>query len=444
MSRNEIRVEKIQKKIRLLHGQESKESRPWRRTLYFTQRWFLMLYNESVKDDVKVRAESLAFLMIFSILPLIAGLFFIFTFFTQFGMVQEALSGITDQFLGNIPAEHREIVQSYVLKFKDAYLASISGRSSSLGIFALAILIWVGLQTFNNIDKTINYIWSSEHDRPFMEKARNFIVVAVAAPLVILASLSVPIMLKRLGATKKLMAEFPFLFNSINFLIPVTLVLATFTMLYRFVPVRKVRWSSAIIGGTFSAVVLQLANIGMRFYFRVGTNSAYGKAAVIPLLGFWLYLVWIIVISGAEVSYLTQNERYIVRALGQMPSLYEGESLLRILALFQKHHNKGKGPVSFPQIFNETHLDSKALKRILDYLQVKNYAAPCVPQKGSGGEPEYVLARDLGDISVSAILEDYLLTNYPTEANEMGRDYTKSLQHWLAYFDKKKIEDYLS
>ncbi len=445
MSRNDLRIEKIQKHIQALALEETQTKEPLKRAWCFTRRWFLMLYNESVKDHVKVRAESLAFLMIFSLLPLIAGLFFIFTFFAQFGMVQEALSSLTEQFLGNIPSEHREIVATYVLKFKDAYLASISGKSGQFGIFALAILIWAGLQTFNNIDQTINYIWSSEHDRPFMEKARNFIVVAVAAPLVIIASLSIPIMLKRFGPTKQLLTSLPWLFNFMNFMIPVTLVLATFTLLYRFVPVRKVQWSSAFVGATFSAIVLQLANIGMRFYFRVGTNSAYGKAAVVPLLGFWLYIVWMIVIAGAEVSYLSQNERYIVRAWGHLPSIYEGESLMRILSTLNKNHAEGKGPVPFPQLFQETHLETGALRRILGYLQSQNYTVPSLATSGSG-EMEFVLARDLSRISIRDLLQDYLIKSLPPDYNQgpLGKDFAASLEHWLSYFDKKSIGDYLS
>ena len=359
-------------------------------------------------------------------------------------MVQEAISSLTTQLLDNVPVEHRSVISEYVLRFKDAYLTSLSGKSGKLGIFALAILIWVGLQTFNNIDRTINFIWSSDHERPFFEKVRNFLVVAVAAPIVILASLSIPIMLKNISPTKQLFVSLPWAYNFINFIIPVSLVLGTFTLLYRFVPVRQVQWKAAIGGATFSALLLQFANIGMRFYFRVGTTSAYGKAAVVPLLGFWLYLVWIIIIAGAEVSYLTQNEKFIVRATEIPPSFYEGECLLAIILLLHKNHIEALGPVTFTEVFNHTHLDTFSLKRTLSYLESKKIVLQCLPTKRSS-DVEYSLARSVADDKISEVLGDFLLKNRARVSEApISQDFETSLNHWLAFFKEKTFASYLA
>ena len=110
------------------------------RIFYKALRWLMMLYVEFIKDDVKVRSESLAFLMIFSLLPLIAGCFFIFTILTQFGLVQEAIGDFVTRILETFPEDQRSLILEYTLKFKDAYLASIAGKSGTLGIFSLAIL----------------------------------------------------------------------------------------------------------------------------------------------------------------------------------------------------------------------------------------------------------------------------------------------------------------
>lgn len=444
MSHRRRQSDDLAKKIRHFYALEKDATLSKGRRAYNSAlRWMLMLYREGIKDDVKIRAESLSFLMIFSLLPLIAGTFFIFTVFTQFGMVQEALSNFLNHFLGTIPDENRRLVEEYVLRFKDAYLHTISGRSGKLGIFALAILIWVGLQTFNNIDRTINFIWSSDRERPFLEKARNFIVVSVGAPFVIIASLSIPLVLRKLDVTRDIFLHFPVLFSLMNFFIPIALIFGIFALLYRYVPVRRVRWKSALVGSVFAATCLQITNAIMHLYFQIGTNTAYGKAAVVPLICFWIYLVWIIVIVGAELSYLVQNEQFVIQSLPFSHSFYEGECLLVIMSLLQKNFEAGHGPVTWTMLFQRTYLQGRGLKRIVDYLEERKMLIP-VALTASTLENEYTLARSLRNTQVAEILRDFMLDQRRRLKDcSISDDYYQSLEHWLQFFGNRTIGEYL-
>ena len=169
MTTPQHRAHAVRDQLRQLLVRERDERRPAPRALLVAWRWMLLLYHEYIADDVRIRAESLAFLMIFSFLPLVAGLFFLFSLFAQFGMVQDAIGDFIQRALVTIPEQHRAWLEHYVLQFKDAYLQNLAQKSGSIGIFALFILIWVGLQTFNNVDRTLNRIWGAERERPFLE-----------------------------------------------------------------------------------------------------------------------------------------------------------------------------------------------------------------------------------------------------------------------------------
>jgi len=441
MSRKRYLIESLSIKIRRSFHLENAEKNPLKRAGRVMYRWALMLYYESIKDDVKVRAESLAFLMVFSILPLIAGLFFIFTFFAQFGMVQEALTNFVNTFLERIPHEHRDTVTEYILKFKDTYLESIAGKSGKLGIFALAFMGWIGLSTFDNIDRTINHIWSSEMERPFFEKLRNFLVVSIAAPICIIASLSVPLILRNIHVGSGLVNEMTLFTRFLNTLIPLALVFFTFMFLYRYVPVRRVKWRAAFSGALFSAIFLQLANFGMALYFRVGTNSAYGKAAVLPLLGFWIYVVWVIVIVGAEVSYLTQNQNLLVRAGGNSATLYEAECLLGVLFALKENYIAGTGSRSFAELFQITHLDSLSLKRLLRFLLDRKMIVETADVRFDG-ESGYALGMDLSRIRIRDFLSEFLFDPrlQVSQASAAGFIET-NLKMWLETFGDKSLAD---
>jgi membrane protein len=440
LSSQSHKVKQIRRRVAKIREHELKTRSVWERRFDTVQRWLWMLYHEYLKDEVQIRAQSLAFLMIFSLLPLIAGAFFVFTFFAQFGMVQDALQGMVSQFLGTIPPVHRDFINEYILHFKDAYLANLTQTSSSVGVFALLILAWVGLQTFNNVDATLNYIWSADRSRPFYEKARNFIVVAVVAPLVLTAGFSVPIILQKFSVTRFFLERFTILSVLLNFVIPSVLVLGIFLMMYRFIPVRRVWWRSAFYGALFSTSMLAMVNLVMRIYFAVGTNSAYGKAAAVPLIGFWIYALWIVVILGAEVSFLIQNGHDIFVAPEREPSLKEGRGLLSILVHLYRAYLKGSGPARFETLREVSGLDSAKTRHCLQYLSRQNWVVECAerPELAVG---EYVLARDPSTLALDALLIDYFCFSESETTGPLDKQWDKGLDHWVGFFKKTSLAD---
>ncbi len=437
MSAQSQKMKQIRRRVTTIRAREVAAGSFWVRTFSALQRWGWMLYHEFLKDDVQIRAQSLAFLMIFSLLPLIAGAFFVFTFFAQFGMVQDALTGMVEQFLGTIPAVHRPFIHEYILRFKDSYLEGIARTSSSVGVFAILILGWVGLQTFNNVDATLNYIWSADQGRPFYEKVRNFIVVAVVAPLVLTAGFSVPLILQRFSVTRFFFERFPLLSVLLNYVVPSVLVLGTFLMMYRFIPVRRVWWKAAFYGALFSTFTLGLVNLLMRVYFAVGTQSAYGKAAVVPLIGFWIYALWIVVILGAEVSFLVQNGHDIFAARERGPTVKEGEGLIQVLIALFEAYRDGKGTVRFEALREISKMDTFQTRYCLQFLSRQNLMVECGVGPAAG---EYVLAKDLSALSLETLLRKFFMLEELSN-NPSDRLWEKGLDQWMSYFKKVTIPD---
>jgi membrane protein len=87
-------------------------------------------------------------------------------------------------------------------------------------------------------------------------------------------------------------------------LTPVAASALAFTMMYLVVPNRRVRLGHALIGGVFAAILFELAKHGFGLYItQFPTYQAiYGALATIPIFLVWLYLSWIMVLLGAEVT----------------------------------------------------------------------------------------------------------------------------------------------
>ncbi len=404
------------------------------------QKWFWMLAHEYVRDGVNIRAQSLSFLMIFSLLPMIAGSFFIFTFLSQFGLVQASVQALVESQLNKFPYEHREIFIGYLQEFRDMYLANLMRTSSTIGIFSLVFLLWVGLKAFNNIEETLNFIWSSDSARPVLEKIRNFIVVIVIGPIILVGGSSLPFILEGFPPTRGILELFPFSSLFLGYVLPLAMLFGMFSLLYRYVPVRRVWWRSAFIGALFATIGISITQNLMRMYFLWGTDTVYGLAAAVPLVGFWIYAVWIVVILGGEVSFLFQNQKDIFVNAARDPALREGKGMLVVLAKLYRAFKNGEGPVHLAELRDQSEMNSVDLRYILDGLMRRNIITECIVDNVRIGQA-YALARDITDLEIGALLQDYFSDNVKVTFPAVENAWNKSLDHWASFFDKMQISD---
>lgn len=90
----------------------------------------------------------------------------------------------------------------------------------------------------------------------------------------------------------------------------ITSVLA-FSLIYKFVPHNKIEFKHAFIAGLIVAVLFEIAKFGFAIYIRLFMNDQnilYGSLAAIPIFLFWLYIVSIIFLLGAQIIAVLRHE----------------------------------------------------------------------------------------------------------------------------------------
>ena len=83
-----------------------------------------------------------------------------------------------------------------------------------------------------------------------------------------------------------------------------------FVILYTAVPNKPIKFTDALVGGIAAALLFELTKRGFTWYISNvhSYEIIYGALSSIPIFLLWIYLSWLVVLIGAEVT-ATLGER---------------------------------------------------------------------------------------------------------------------------------------
>ncbi len=267
------------------------------------------------------RAGTLAYTTLLSLVPLMTVVVGILTAFP----VGRKMNDLVQKFIFEnfIPASG-EVVQRYLLEF--------SNKASHLSGVGLAVLLLVAVMLMHSIDRTFNAIWEVRRKRPPLNRFLVYWAVITLGPLLVGASLLVTSYLVSLPAVSEVTAEG--LGKRLLGWLPVVMSALAFSLLYWLVPNRPVKGWHALAGGVLAAVLFEWTKRGFAWYL---TNFPtyeviYGALAAIPIFLIWLYLSWLVLLLGAEVTYGLEAHRHLFSGRNGRKGILE-EMVLLLLRL---------------------------------------------------------------------------------------------------------------
>jgi membrane protein len=238
------------------------------------------------------------------------------------------------------------------------------------------------------IEVALNRIWRVEHPRTLVNRVVMYWAVLTLGPILIGAAIA-------LSAQKILMAlgldngVAPGLHRIGIFFLSWTV----FTLFFVLVPNRQVKIRNALVGAFLSAVLFELAKLGFVAYIsNANFSKIYGALATVPIFLFWLYIVWALVLFGASLaaSLTTFSER---ANLGDWPEEWSFQLVYRLVGHLWLAQRKGNAVSMFELLELEPRATERQILHLLHHLADERIVA-CNP------EEEWMLARDLGDISL--------------------------------------------
>lgn len=75
-------------------------------------------------------------------------------------------------------------------------------------------------------------------------------------------------------------------------------------LIYRIVPTVRMQTRSIMIGAFVAAVLLLIGkeSLGLYFNYALSLKQIYGSLGLVPIFMFWLYLMWLIILLGLQIS----------------------------------------------------------------------------------------------------------------------------------------------
>ncbi|WP_198599241.1 virulence factor BrkB family protein [Vibrio sp. 10N.261.55.A7] len=242
-------------------------------------------------DRINVNAGYLAYITLLSIVPMLTVLLSVLS---SFALFSNAGNVIQDFVITHFVPAAGDAVKGALVEF----IANTGKMTAVGGVF----LFVAAFMLISNIDKNLNFIWRvTEKRRPVFSFSMYWMVLTLG-PILVGASIAATSYITSLKIIDS--SAITGVYNLLLRWLPFLLSFFAFIVLYLLVPNKKVLFSHAIIGAIVAAVLFELSKKGFAAYIThfPSYQLIYGALAAIPILFVWVYLCWLIVLIGAEVT----------------------------------------------------------------------------------------------------------------------------------------------
>jgi len=188
-------------------------------------------------------------------------------------------------------------------------------RSSTAGALGVLTLVLIVILLFKSIEDAFNEIWGVREGRTWLMRIIYYWTILTLGAVLFFASIT----LLGAGAFINVFIEkLPFgheLMDATRWMLPLVsgaFVISMLTLFYRYIPNTHVFWRAAFVGALIVALLLFLNNYLAFIYVRrvVLAKSLYGSLGILPILMFGLYIFWLYVLIGGQISYAVQNVHF--------------------------------------------------------------------------------------------------------------------------------------
>ena len=265
-------------------------------------------------------AAALTYRTIFSLIPImVIGVAILGAFSTedqvrqsitrvlQFGGLAIDAAVVTPE--STAPGADGKGIEQWVLEL----VGRVRGVSySGVAIIGILTLIYGAISMLIEIEMAFNQVYHAPAGRSWSRRITQYWTLLTLGPVLLFASFAVGERFQALVSSMSVRAAEStgvqqFMVGFAGYSATVAISTLMLWVIYVTVPNTKVRMRAAIIGALIAAILWELGKWGFRAYVASGSvKQLYGALFLLPLFMLWIYVTWMIVLAGLQLSFSLQ------------------------------------------------------------------------------------------------------------------------------------------
>jgi len=327
-------------------------------------RYLYAVLRDVLSGQLNMRAMSLVYTTLLSVVPLIAFSFSVLKGFGIHEQLEERMYVLLEP-LGDKGIEITDNVMALVHNVNGGVLGGVS----------LAFFIWTAVSMVQKVEASFNYVWYVEKPRNFARRFTEYMFVLLIGPVVIAIALGMMTSLQNDEIVQYLLRNQIVgpVFVATSKLIPYLLVSSVFGFLYWYMPNTRVRILPALLGGLAGGFMwASMVAIFTTFVVTAArTQAVYASFAIAIITLIWLYLNWIILLIGAQLAFYIQNPAYlrIGRREPRLSNSMRERLALNIMLLVARAHRHSEQRLTVQALSDALEIPSLTLAPIITGLE---------------------------------------------------------------------------
>ena len=254
-------------------------------------------------------------------------------------------------------------------------IKNISKGTTSLGIFGTITVVVTCLLLCINMESAFNSVWDLHKGRRWVLRLAFYWMLITLGVVMGLFGMTF-LTGAQLGSVFK---NIPIISQYANWgvqLVGIFAIIFALALFYKFMPNTRVKIVPAFVGA-FIVAMLLIANNKMSFLYIgkiVQNQNFYGFLAIVPIVMFSLYIFWLFILTGAQITYAVQNIDFLSSSKVWKGTGFRVKEMiaLAVYAKVAKPFCEGSEAPTLEKISLELKTPKEITKACLDNLEDKD------------------------------------------------------------------------
>ena len=283
-------------------------------------------------------------------------------------------------------------------RFQEASQVNVA----AIGWVGVLVTVYAAISLVVTVENSFNTIYRVQRGRPWSRRVPLYWFMLTVSPLVLVLGTYLNGEIETSFATFEVWGWVSRIISVVWSLLILWIIMS---LLYLFLPSSHVNVRSAISGALVAAILLEIGKRTLGAYLQnaLSISQLYGSLGLVPLFMFWVYLMWLVILFGLEVSAIMQTVhggRFAVHGpLSAGAFVLEPTTVVQLMEVVAKDFYAGKSS-TFDELMDEASLPESVVEEITAQLLREKLI-----HEVAGEHRSFTLAKDPDSMDAQQIIQ---------------------------------------